>query len=325
MSGAFSPLFEAMLYRDRDAIRGAVTADGSDDPGALFRDLMRFGVLAFAPSEHGRASFLAVRTAPKLELTTAQAAALAYECAVYLADTRPPWSEPPIGDPPPLEAGQRDDQPEIEEAISSGDRLRGEKWLAANLAHEQLPVRFFSAAIAASGESLLTIPVALALWDVALEVPAHVRFSVLRNAVNDWTQHPHEVRVVSQSNRSWAEAMKPICAVAARGAATIFDLQRIVALDAARRLENTAGDALSRGAVAAILSDADDDGGGEERVELKAPPPVYALARDYATYLQLYGMKDLMTELVGREQSIRVLNASWQLMQRENFEDWTLA
>jgi hypothetical protein len=326
MSGAFSPLFEAMLYRDRDAIASGIVAalaDGGVD--ALFKDLIRFAVLAFAPSEHGKAALLAVVAGSEIANALDDSATLVRHCAEYQADTRTPWSEPPIGDPPALEASQRDDFQEIEEAIIHGDRLRGERWLAANLERNDLAERFFSAAIAASGESLLTIPVAVALWKIASSVPDHVRFSILRNAVNDWTQHPHEMRKSATSELLWSDELKRLSVDVARRGGSLLELQRLIALGSLHELEEAAGGEVARGAASAIMAEREEETSAEMVSAAEPPPPLYTLARDYATYLILYRMRPQLAGAAGVDAANAILNAAWSEMQKENFEAWTMA
>src|SRR5688572_21769366 len=127
-------LFEAMVVRDDATIRDEIAAIPTTDALAA---VTRFGVLAFAPSSHGRGALLGIHAANELaDAFGAEATSIIAECAVYAAAVRPPWSEPPIGDPPAV----ADDHPatadEIASAVTTHDRLRAERWLAAVMNRE---------------------------------------------------------------------------------------------------------------------------------------------------------------------------------------------
>ena len=121
-------LYEPLLERDLGAIPGAVRAfrarHSSDE---LFLAIARFAVMAFAPSQHAKHAALAVLSAHDLRDACGDRwDDLLTECAIYASQSRQPWSEPPIMEPPAVEgapASLRD----------ATDRLSAERWLAAHL------------------------------------------------------------------------------------------------------------------------------------------------------------------------------------------------
>jgi hypothetical protein len=106
----------------------------------------RFAVLAFAPSQHSKHALLSCLSVWDLrEEFGSQFDDAIVQCATYASGSRQPWSEPPMLDPPVLDADQRGDADELREAIASSDRLRAERWLAkrhldADFAHDYFSV-----------------------------------------------------------------------------------------------------------------------------------------------------------------------------------------
>ncbi len=60
------------------------------------------------------------------------------ECARYAAESRQPWSEPPILDPPEPSSGAVE---ELRAAARDGDRPRAERWLSARLEDADVALR----------------------------------------------------------------------------------------------------------------------------------------------------------------------------------------
>lgn len=176
MSGATGALYEPLIERDLAALPAAFRAfraEQSDED--LWLAVTRFALLAYSPSEHGRHALLCCLAAHDVGPTDE----LLLACARYAAQARQPWSEPPIFDPPEVEEGQRVDVAELREAMRTGDRLRGERWLAARIddAEDDL------LAVARShGDAILVVNAAIRLVPLLGE---HGRYATLRVAVWD--------------------------------------------------------------------------------------------------------------------------------------------
>ncbi len=85
-------LYDPLLERDLDAIAPAARAYADEHSlEELWIAITRFAVLAYAPSQHAKRAVMAARAAH--EMLTFE---LVVECARYAAESRPPWSEPPI-------------------------------------------------------------------------------------------------------------------------------------------------------------------------------------------------------------------------------------
>jgi hypothetical protein len=150
-----SALYEPLIERDLAAIPAAAHAfaarHGVDE---LWIAVARFAVLAYAPSQHAKRAVIACRAAHDVrEELGARWLEMIIECARYAAESRPPWSEPPILDPPRVE-----EEIDLHAAIAANDRLAAEHWLSAHLdeAHGVL-------CAIAKGDALLMLDTAIAL------------------------------------------------------------------------------------------------------------------------------------------------------------------
>lgn len=179
MPGATSALYEPLLERDLGAFREAARAFGSDEE--LWMAVTRFAVLAYAPSQHGKRAVMACRAAYALrEELGARWRDIVVECGCYAGEARQPWSEAPILDPPEPFDGS------LADAVRSGDRLLGERWLAAHLDDAESHLRE-----AAQGDALLMLDAAM-----ALEPPlgSKGRFALLRMPVAELFVESEPVR-----------------------------------------------------------------------------------------------------------------------------------
>lgn len=149
MPGATSALYEPLIERDLDAIPDAVRAFlRAQSEEELWVAVARFAVLAYAPSQHSKRAVMAARAAYELGGVD-----LAIECARYASESRMPWSEPPILEPP-----DPDRSSSLRDVLASGDRARGERWLSAHLDDAENELREH-----ARGDALLMLDTALAL------------------------------------------------------------------------------------------------------------------------------------------------------------------
>lgn len=151
-------LYEPLIERELDAIPAAARAYAAEHSAeALWIAVARFAVLAYAPSQHAKRAVTACRAAHDVrDVLGDRWLDMIVECARYAAESRQPWSEPPILDPPP--PSERKDLDELRDAVEANDRHRAERWLAARLddAHDDLRRL-------AKGDALLMLDTAIAL------------------------------------------------------------------------------------------------------------------------------------------------------------------
>jgi len=275
------PLYEVLAERDLAAIPAAVRdfrlAHGSEE---TYKAVGRFAVLAYSPSQHGKHAVLAclaawaLREEPYFDDVVTQ-------CALYAAESRQPWSEPPIMTPPAIDDDQRGDVDELLEAIAAADRLRGERWLAKRFDDDDLARDYFAAAAADFDDLGHKLILADAAWRLVPILGEQGRFAALRLGIWEMTAYHGEPYVE-------------------RGE---------VAEDLDERLRNnfiaTEGDIES--AHALFLLEAARGKHVERRVRdyltsiTKTPPvprplspvpfePIYKLSRDYAEYLKIHAL-----------------------------------
>jgi len=177
--------YEPFIERDLDAIPAAV-AEFRDAHSAeeTWTTVTRFAVLAFAPSQHSMHALLACLSVWDLRDDLADRFDDAIvQCAIYAAASRQPWSEPPMLDPPKIDADQRGDAGELREAIAASNRLRAERWLAKRYQDDDFASDYFAVAcddFEDLGHKLIVASAAMRLADLLGEKG---RYAMLRVGV----------------------------------------------------------------------------------------------------------------------------------------------
>jgi hypothetical protein len=298
--------YEPFLERDVEGIRAECRA--TPDPGALFLEVARFAVLAYAPSQHSKHALLACLAAHDLrERCGARWPALIEECAIYAAESRQPWSEPPILDPP--EASAERGIEELRAAVAEGDRLRAERWLAGRLDDgESDLLEAATDDFEDLGHKLIVTAAALRLAPI---LGAKGRFATLRVAVWEMCAYRGETARFAPAAGDPRERLV-LHALAERG--SIESMHAIFLYDAARGTsveERVRGylDSFTPPAPALVAASSASS----------VPLPIYPLARDYAAFLK--------SSAVGlRWNDPRVsLAAKENLDHASGFEEWTFA
>ncbi|HUP59968.1 MAG TPA: hypothetical protein VNA69_06075 [Thermoanaerobaculia bacterium] len=164
-------LYEPLIERDLKAIPAAARAFAqSHSLDELFLAVARFAVLAYAPSLHSKRAVMACRAAHELHAGFD----VIVECARYAAESRQPWSEPPMLDPP-----DPSDEP-----LDLTDRHRAERWLSAHLDDENLAPTL---AAVAGDDALLMLDTAIALIPILGEKG---KYALLRMPIWELTSGP---------------------------------------------------------------------------------------------------------------------------------------
>jgi hypothetical protein len=194
-----NPLYEVLIERDTAAIPAAVrdfrASHGSEE---TYKAVGRFAILAYAPSQHGKHALLAclaawqLRGEPYFDDVVTQ-------CAIYAAESRQPWSEPPIMTPPALDDDQRGDVGELLEAIATLDRLRGERWLAKRFDDDDLARDYFAAAADDFDDLGHKLIVADAVWRLVPILGEQGRFAALRVGIWEMCAY-HGERYIERGN-----------------------------------------------------------------------------------------------------------------------------
>lgn len=224
-----SELYEPLIERDLEAIPAAARAFASAHSiDELFLAVARFAVLAYAPSMHAKRAVMACRAAHEVrELLGDRWLDLIIECARYTAESRQPWSEPPILEPPEPDAEQS-----LHAAVHAGDRLAAERWLAAHADDPDLRAQLEDVA---GDDALLLIDTAFALIPTLGETG---KYALLRIPIHELTSAP-QVRSPAEpinvlidraiQTRGSIEAVQLVLLFAPRGASVappIYPLAR---------------------------------------------------------------------------------------------------
>jgi hypothetical protein len=169
----YAPLIE----RDLEAVPVAARRlAASQSPEQLWVAVSRFAVLAYAPSQHAKRALIACSAVDELRDQTGDRwIDFVIECARYAAESRLPWSEPPLLDPPEVDPAWHPGAGDLRDAVAAGDRNRAEQWLAVRLADAGDDLRGL-----ARGDALLVTDAVLRL---APRLGEKGRYALLRVAV----------------------------------------------------------------------------------------------------------------------------------------------
>jgi hypothetical protein len=294
-----SHLYEPLIERDLDAIPEAVREfRRSHSSGDLFLAVARFAILAYAPSLHSKHSVITALCAHEFRHDP-QWDDFLIECARYAAESRQPWSEPPILEPPPVESDQPRDLEALRAAVAARDRLAAEKWLAARLDDPDLARDLFVVA-ADDVESVLLTSAAIRLAHLLGEKG---RYAALRIAVWEMvaaTEAPDEPGSQVVTREQLLDH-----SVAEKG--SIESVHAVFLFDAAHR--TAAFPRVARSLAAVTLHKPASE------LPRTTMSPVYRLARDFGHHLRACATGDQ------RLQSATAYN----LKHAESAEDWSLA
>jgi len=298
--------YDAFVERDVAGIRSTIAdfrRDHSSDD--LFLSVARFAVLAYAPSLHAKHALIACLSAYDVrEKLGDRWDELLTECAIYAAQSRQPWSEPPILDPPRLVADQRGDIGELRAAVEEGDRLRAERWLAKRIDDDDLARDYFTVACDDFEDLGHKLIVANAAWRLAGLLGEKGKFATLRVGVWEMTAYKgprYEERGAAVDRDALLESL-----VAA--ANDLESLHRVFLFAAARdEVRDRVYDYLS------TLAPQHGERVAEGRV--RGELPIYPLAKDYAAYLKSYSLG--IPRLIAA--------AKHNLDHGPNFSEWSFA
>ena len=281
-------LYEPLLERDLGAIPAAIASfreqHTSDE---LFLAVARFAVMAFAPSQHAKHAMLAVLSAHDLREECGDAwDELLMRCAVYAAQSRQPWSEPPILEPPSPEGAPAS----LREA---GDRLAAERWLAAHLDDPEEILAVAAEDREDFGHKLIVADAAFRLAEI---LGGKGRYVTLRAAVWECVSYAGPRVEPVQPTAALLDRLIARC-VEERG--SIESAHEVFHFAAAHR-----GSAQGRGEA----------------------PPIYALGRDYGQCLKAHAVaKRLRGSFPAARLDDFVAACRMNLEQAPSFEEWSFA
>ena len=316
-------LYDPFIERELDAIPPAVerfaAEHGLDE---AFSAVSRFAVLAFAPSEHAVHSFLAIDSASALERTVS----LITACAIYAAESRLPWSEPPITDPPALSADERYGPKDLERAILQGDRLGAERWLAFTLGSQDFARQFLEAAAGRLGELGHNLIVAVAAARLAAPLPSQARFALFRIPVWAWTANRFAGGIAESADRDRKDLLDDLMNRFFAEKGSLFAFHAIALFDAAVATTSILGDDSIERSVLRRMEKCDAPAAPPVETIGELPATGYRLARDYGEYLKAHAIaRRLSAAGLSFDSDAFLRTAAWNLEHSPSFEEWSFA
>jgi len=299
-----NPFYEALIERDSAQARIAADAVHGHE---RFLSVARFAVLAYAPSQHGKHALLACLAAYELrEELGPKYDDVLLECAIYAAESRQPWSEPPILDPPAPD----DAAPE-----GFDDRRAAERWLARRWRADGFARDYFREAVHDFEDLGHSLIVATAAWKLAALLGEQGRYAVLRTGVWEMAAHrgPRYEEQGSPLDRDTLATRLIDACIAADG--EIVSAHSVFLLDAAIEC----GDATVLRRVCDYLTSTSAPAPAPQPDAPLPEIPIYALAGDYAATLKAH--------VVGRRlKAPRFVKAvDGNRLHGPSFAEWTFA
>jgi hypothetical protein len=300
-------LYDPLIERDLDAVPAAVRRfreEHSSDE--LFLAIARFALLAYAPSQHAKHALLACLAVHDLREELGERFDEAVtELAIYAAGSRQPWSEPPILDPPTVDDAQPGERAELLAAIETGDRHRGERWLAKRIDDPSLASDYFAAAADDLSDYGHKPIVAVAAWRLVPILGERGKYATLR--VGIW-----ELTAYRGANDERAPSLLPQAvqqAIAEHG--SIESMHAVFLQEALLTMRELLSDP------PVVLQPARTS---EREV------PIYRFARDYAQCLKAHAVaKRLRARFPDLPLEAFVAAAHDNLERAPSFEDWSFA
>ncbi len=323
-----SALYEALAVRETAPIERAVhdfrAKHTAED---LFVALARFGVLAYAPALHAKhalMSFLAVYDL-RQELGE-RFDEMVLCCALYAAESRLPWSEPPILDPPAISTDEPSDAPALRAAVAAGDRLRGERWLAARIETLDLARDYFDVATDDFEDLGHKLIVATCAWRLSALLGEKGRFATLRAGIWEMTSYYAPGSGVACDEPAPERLLGRLIDVFVEQRGSIIAAHGIFLFDAALQAAEIAERPEIAGRVFAHLSGAAGSSRRDTSAVLKSAVPqipAYRLARDCAASLKMFAVaKRLQARFPEADLDAAITAALYNLEHAPSLEDW---
>jgi hypothetical protein len=317
-------LYEALLTREQDRLRTLVEnlcrAEGNRE---ALDYVLKFAVLAFSPTLHSRGAVYASLAALDLLDEMPNPSDVIVECAGYAAETRLPWSEAPITDPPAVEGIDAANPRHLDDAVRTRDLRAAERWLAAAIREDAPAVEFFDAAARFAGEEGYGFTTAAAAWRIAAHSPA-ARFVSLRTALLEW------VRVRDGgARRADAATVEP------RQVIDLYVMQKgrlelfapLLVLDAALTAEAATGKRdRYRPVVDRYAVPVEWRHGAAPESDWSMEDLAYRYSRDYAAFLMSVPISRRLSREMPDCGAERIPSAAqYNLDHAETFEEWSFA
>lgn len=317
-------LYEAILTRDVERVKLLVRSHCSHSAELARDTILRFAVLACAPSLHSRSTLYAALAITDLFDRLVDPCPLIVCCAAYACESRVPWGEVPVTTPPHFPASFIADDASIDEAIEDEDIHAAERWLAALLESDHVATPFFDAAARHPGEEGYGFCTAAASWRIARKFPPQARFGVLRVALLEWL-HSRAVPGELSGGRENAVGLAAETYVRSGGRPDRF--QPLLLADAIVIAEEITGDPGRYGSLLdRYLVDPASGGSELEPWVWNESELAYRYAVDYATFLQSIPVSARLRKSIPGDACEKIPTAARQFLKgSDGFEAWSFA
>lgn len=317
-------LHEAILTRELDLAGEIVRSECAAGRSEGVRDdILRFTVLAFAPSLHSRATMEVALAIADLFDEIPDPCPLLVEAARYAGESKVPWGKAPVTDAPPVSENDHVDDTTIDRAVASGDLRDAEHWLAL-VDRDDQAVPFFDAAARHAGPEGYGFTTAAAAWRIALMFPPFVRWAVLRMALLEWLQGS-SVPGSKSTRRFETDAEAEVVAyVRERGGAERF--QTLAVIDAIVQAEEATGRTGRYQWLLTRFASATDVPGVERLVSWSSDQLGYRYARDFGMFLRAVPISRRLAKIVDRSTCEKIPAAARRFLEEgDGFEMWSFA
>jgi hypothetical protein len=274
--------YEPFIERDLAAVPAAVAEfRAAHSAEETWTAVTRFAVLAFAPSQHSMHALLACLSVWDLrDDFGGRFDDAIVQCAIYAAASRQPWSEPPMLEPPKIEADQRGDIDELREAVAASDRLRAERWLAKRYIDADCASDYFAVASDDFEDLGHKLIVASAAMRLAALLGEKGRYAMLRVAV--WEMVSVGSGELGVGSGSFD--LDSLCNALVANVSDIVSAHALFLFDAALQTKDDAVIARVASHLSGINSPTPD--ARPQALEV----PVYSFARDYGACLKAHAI-----------------------------------
>lgn len=314
---ATAALYEPLIERELEAIPAAVRQfRETHSSEELFLAVARFSVLAYAPSMHSKHALLACLSAWDVrEEAGARFDEIMIECARYAAESRRPWSEPPLLDAPRVEVGPAGVDA-LRAALDNHDLREAEAWLARRYEDEDVVSDLVSLACERPGELGHSVIVTNALSRLIPILGGKGMYALLRVALWELLAADPEPGSTAMGAADDERLLTALIERAAAERGSIESMHAVFLFDAAQsagvldrfreRLAGLAGGTTARTSQVDSLPDL----------------PVYELARDYGSCLEAHAIAARRKHAA---LPILLEAAHRNLREGESFAAWSLA
>lgn len=331
MDARLRNLYEPLIVRDLHAIPEAVRRDRDDHGEVETLDaILRFTILAHRTAQHSRHAMIAAMTAREILSRIRDTERLLVECAIYAAESRPPWTEPPLAEPPSADADPPATLEELRSALRSEDRPVLEQWLVTRMDHPDFPREFFAIATDDFADLGHRLIVSLTAWKAAAVFPPQARYSVLSVALSEWLVRAEpETEGAEERSTDLDDLARSLVVTMVESGGDLVAFHHLALLDAAMQAEQIVANPLplqrALGHLSSVTRPENSSVAGSDELPPLEDLLIYRYARDYAACLQSVPIEERLRQRIPGVDFQPMVLAARENRERSSFEEWSFA